>query len=186
MNSSPFASLSLGATLYTPATHPRLYEIMSGSALSETRSVVICTEDAIAERAVPSALDAIVNALTSAAQIRLQCFVRPRSPKVLGSLLERLRHEEDVRGHSVLHRLAGVVLPKVDERELDRYADTLADAPQLSVMPTIETEIAFSRGRLEALRDQLDALINPVLCVRIGGNDLFQLIGIKRLPKAPL
>ena len=47
-------------------------------------------------------------------------------------------------------------------------------------MPTLETEMAFSRQRLEALRKGLAKVSNPILCLRIGGNDLLRLLGLKR------
>ena len=43
----------LGATLYVPATHTDLGDIIRGRKLSEVRSIVICTEDAVPTAELP-------------------------------------------------------------------------------------------------------------------------------------
>ena len=170
---SPQSSVSLGATLYTPATHPRLTELISGARLSEARSLVICTEDAIASHDLERALDQISSALDSLDEVRPQCFLRPRDLTTLAELLRR----------GDAQRFSGVVLPKIDEHNIRDYGELLALAPELSLMPTVEGEVAFYRARLEKLREALGEISNRVLCVRVGGNDLLQLLGIKRPPQ---
>ena len=58
----------------------------------------------------------------------------------------------------------------------------LALAPHLCVMPTIESEVAFYRDRLDQLRIAFTHVPNLILSLRIGGNDLFKLLGMKRPP----
>ena len=41
---------SLGASLYVPANHKDLAEIANGDLLPQARSLIFCTEDAIADR----------------------------------------------------------------------------------------------------------------------------------------
>jgi hypothetical protein len=101
---SKTSPLELGATLYTPATHPRLKEIISGELLPEARSLVLCTEDAISEGELTTAIDNIARALDEVDTVRSQCFIRPRN----ASTLKRVISLIDTR------RFRGVVIPKVD------------------------------------------------------------------------
>ena len=61
-----------------------------------------------------------------------------------------------------------------------RYAELAARWPALALMPTLETAIAFDRRALERLRERLLEAGNPIVCLRIGGNDLLQCLGLKR------
>ncbi len=164
----------LGATLFMPATRADLGILLSGEKLPGVRSLTLCTEDAILDHELPQALKNIAHTLARVTERRPGLvFIRPRSPEILREILA-------LPG---VHRVDGVVLPKLDERSLRHYAECLADFPQMLIMPILETEIAFRRTRLEALAEQLAILANRVVCVRIGGNDLLQLLGIKR-PKS--
>lgn len=165
-------AIDLGATLYTPATHPRLREIISGIQLPEARSLVVCTEDAISEGELSTAIDNLTRALEEVDSVRAQCFIRPRNASTLKRIINRV--DSDC--------FQGVVIPKVDEHNIMEYAEVLALAPDLYVMPTIESEVAFYRDRLEQLRNALAHINNVILCLRIGGNDLLKLIGMKRPP----
>ena len=52
----------LGACLYVPATHPQLGDIAAGRRLTDVRSLIYCTEDAVAEHELPTALAALRHA----------------------------------------------------------------------------------------------------------------------------
>jgi citrate lyase beta subunit len=79
-----------------------------------------------------------------------------------------------------MESIDGWVLPKVTPKNLPAFAETAARLPHLLVMPTIETEVAFDRRHLCRLRNSLERLLNPVLCLRVGGNDLLSRLGLKR------
>ncbi|HET8700721.1 MAG TPA: HpcH/HpaI aldolase/citrate lyase family protein [Nitrococcus sp.] len=162
--------MGLGATLYMPATRADLVPLLNQEKLPGLRSLVVCTEDTVPEREVGAALGNLDATLEQLAPAPLMRFVRPRNSKVL---------HEIVRMPGI-GAIDGLVLPKVDETNIFTYAEAAAKVPWLTLMPTIETEVAFDRGRLERLRALLAQLGNPVLCVRIGGNDLLQLLGLKR------
>jgi citrate lyase beta subunit len=72
------------------------------------------------------------------------------------------------------------VLPKINEKNLSAYAEIVARIPALILMPTLETEVAFNRKRLDVLRNGLTKVDNSILCLRIGGNDLLRLLGLRR------
>lgn len=162
--------LELGASLYLPATRLDLIGVLNQQTLPSLRSVIVCTEDAVHEHDLPAALENLGRTLPRLAPVSLRRFLRPRNPEVLAQIL---------RLDGVEH-IDGVVLPKVDEHALLRYAQVLAEAPRLLVMPTLETDIVFARGRLERLGQHLLELDNQILCLRIGGNDILHLLGLKR------
>jgi citrate lyase beta subunit len=162
--------LALGATLYMPATRGDLPEILRLEKLPHLRSVVACTEDAIHDRDLPAALANLERVLEQCRHRHVPFFIRPRNVMVLSRLLAMAGSEN----------IDGVVLPKVTAENLLAYADVASRAPALRLLPTLETEDAFERRRLERLRAALEQVTNPILCLRIGGNDLLRLLGLKR------
>jgi citrate lyase beta subunit len=70
-------------------------------------------------------------------------------------------------------------LPKVTA---DNLPEWLAQpfAPGHRLMPTLETREIFDSAEVRRLRDQLLAVQERVLAVRIGGNDLLQCLGVRR------
>lgn len=162
--------LALGATLYMPATRSDLDRIFLQEKLPGLRSLVACTEDAIRDNELAAALTNLGYALERLRPRPLLRFVRPRDPATLEKII-RLPGCE---------RLDGFVLPKVTPGRLLAYADIAARHPHLALLPTIETDLAFDRRQLDWLLRALERVTNPVLCLRIGGNDLLNLLGIKR------
>lgn len=163
--------LGLGASLYMPAMREDLPEILNGAKLAGVRSVVACTEDAVREQDLARALRNLRLTLPVLRPGRgpLRC-VRPRNPEVLAEILA-------LRG---ARSLDAVCLPKCDRASIGEYLDVLATAPWLGIMPILETEDAFDPRALRRLRARLLPLRERIWCVRIGGNDLLQLLGMKR------
>lgn len=161
---------ALGATLYVPATHHGLEAVLNRNKLAQVRSLVVCTEDAVHERELPAALANLERALARLQPGPLLRFVRPRNAAVLDRLLRM----------SGSDRIDGLVLPKADHRTLPAFAEAAARVPHLCLMPTIETAAAFDRRALARLRKALAEVENPLLCLRIGGNDLLHLLGLSR------
>ncbi len=162
--------MALGATLYMPATRPDIAKILNQEKLARLRSVVICTEDAVLEQELASALINLRSALERLRPSSMLRFIRPRNADVLAQLV---RIPE-------IKRIDGFVLPKVSENNLSRYAEITARVPELILMPTLETEVAFSRKQLDLLCHRLTEVENPILCLRIGGNDLLGLLKLRR------
>jgi citrate lyase beta subunit len=162
--------MELGATLYMPATRKDIAKILNQQKLMGLRSVVVCTEDSILEQELAPALINLQLALEQLRPSSLLRFIRPRNPEVLSQLI---RIPE-------ITRIDGFVLPKINEKNLSVYAEMVAQIPNLILMPTLETEVAFSRKRLEVLCDELAKVGNLILCLRIGGNDLLRLLGLRR------
>ncbi|HRA89258.1 MAG TPA: HpcH/HpaI aldolase/citrate lyase family protein, partial [Planctomycetaceae bacterium] len=164
--------LQLGASLYVPATRGDLVEIANHQRFPALRSVIFCTEDAIAETDVPLALANLRQLLGQLESVGLRRFVRVRSPDVLSLLLE-------IAG---VDRLDGFVLPKLTPHNLADYLRVVPTTNRQWLMPTLETAELFDPSEMRVLRDLLLAehVRERVICLRIGGNDLLHLLGLRR------
>jgi citrate lyase beta subunit len=167
--------LRLGASLYVPATRDGLDAIGNGDKYPFLRSVIFCTEDSVHDRDVPLALDNLAAALRRFEPTDLLRFVRVRNPGVLRAVLS-------MDGAA---RLAGFVLPKVTITNLDDYFGLLPAESHFDVMPTLETAEVFDPSALRKLRTRLamDHYRRRLLALRIGGNDLLNLLSLRR-PRA--
>jgi citrate lyase beta subunit len=165
-------SLELGASLYVPATRLDLAAIGNRAKYPGLRSVIFCTEDAIGPDELPQALNHLESALRRFEPTPLLRFVRPRNPSVL-------RHLVQMEG---AHRLAGFVLPKVTRHNLDDYWAVLPPDRPYETMLTLETAEVFDPAEMAALRQRLleERPRGRILSLRIGGNDLLQLLGLRR------
>ncbi|WP_338770830.1 HpcH/HpaI aldolase/citrate lyase family protein [Massilia sp. METH4] len=162
----------LGASLYVPATHKHLLAIANGERLATLRSVIFCTEDAVAERELEDALASLAGTLAAMrADGRLDRFVRVRNATVLARVLA-------MRGAD---KLTGFVIPKATRENLGDYLRPLAGTRHL-LMPTLETTEVFDPMEMRALRLRLQEpdIAHRILALRIGGNDLLALLGLRR------
>ncbi len=164
-------ALELGATLYVPGTRTDLYDIVTGRRHPGLRSAVICLEDSIRPTDVPLALTNLAALLHKLREdgTRLAVFVRPRDERMLSHILA-------FPGIEAIH---GFVIPKATAESLPAYLRALASDSHL-LMPTLETREAFDPAELGRVREQLLAVRERILCIRIGGNDLLHTIGARR------
>jgi citrate lyase beta subunit len=163
----------LGGSLYVPVTHRDVLSIANGLKWPELRSVIFCTEDAVAPGALESGLANLRDCLAAMEpRPSLLRFVRVRHPELLDWLLA-------LPG---IEKLDGFVLPKFDLNNADRYLEPLVGDSGHLCMPTLETRDVFEPARMIALRDHLleRGYHERILALRIGGNDLLSLLGIRR------
>lgn len=163
---------ALGASLYVPTTHKDLLAIARGDKLRHLRSVIFCTEDAIAERDLSYALFNLSLALGNMGETSdMLRFVRVRNAEVLGRVLQM----------PGAHKLTGFVLPKITRHNFDSYFSQLRHTGHL-LMPTLETLEVFDDDEMRQLCRTLAApqVRARILALRIGGNDLLSLLGLRR------
>jgi citrate lyase beta subunit len=166
----------LGASLYVPALHPKLASVLSARAYPALKSVIVCTEDAVAERELDLAVHHLAQIMpTLQATPGLLRFVRVRNLTVMQTVL-------DMPGSS---RLDGFVLPKITASTMLEYTALLAARSAHShqlFMPTLETREVFEPEAMRDLRSVLmQASVRPhILALRIGGNDLLRILGMRR------
>ncbi len=165
---------ALGATLYVPATRDDLGQALLGGLHSDLRSAVICLEDAVLAADVPRALSRLQLLLVTLAarpahSARPALFVRPRDAAMLAHILR----------FDGIEAIDGFVIPKATADSLPAYLAALAFDHHL-IMPTLETRDVFDPAEMRRLREQLLAIRERVLAIRIGGNDLLQVLGTRR------
>lgn len=181
---------ALGATLYSPATRPRLAEDLLRLGADGLVSAVACLEDAIPDDRVEEAQHNVVRQLrTLSADVgpddeRLPLtFVRVRRAEQITEIAEALGGAADV--------LSGFVLPKFDASSGPAFLEALraaraASGQPLLAMPVVETAGVIHREtrtqELLGIHALLDAHRDAVLSVRIGATDLAAFYGLRRGP----
>ena len=163
----------LGASLYTPCNHPNLQTLLQ-QGLSGARSMVFCLEDAINEDDVIPALGNLKKALRHLQPNGyFRRFIRPRNPMMLAELLRM----------TDIQKIDGFVLPKVDLNSFPLFKASLDNHARhpFALMPTLETEQIFDSSALIQIRTKLLAWQENIACLRIGGNDLMNILGLKRM-----
>lgn len=162
----------LGASLYTPCTHGKLADLIQQNP-AMARSMVYCLEDAVSENELASALNNLKEALkTLQPHDHIKRFVRVRSVSMLAEMLS----------YEHIHKIDGFVLPKFDLSNVKQYWDIIEkrQGTHFSYMPTLETAQAFDQYAMTKLAEALQNWGPSITCLRIGGNDLSNLLGIKR------
>ena len=164
--------------MYVPATHPELLTVMRGTRTPHVRSLIVCTEDAILETEVQSAVAKIIATLAVLPLGGPRCFVRLRNGAVLHALLESPHAS----------RLDGFVIPKATPSLVRSTLELLGPQTPHVLMPILETKEVFDAGAMREFAASLaePAVRNRILTVRIGGNDLLSCLGLRRDVSMPI
>ena len=173
MNTTNYLSgWAFGAPLYVPAMHAELLKIANAEKIPQLKSMIICTEDAVAEKEVELSIENLHRVLPLMRKIPGRYrFIRPRNPKILKRILM-------LPGIENIH---GFVFPKFNHSNSEKYLRLLRDTDFL-IMPTLETADVFdqSAAREMAISLHEDTIKPQVALIRIGGNDLLNLLGVRR------
>ncbi|WP_298554863.1 HpcH/HpaI aldolase/citrate lyase family protein [Streptomyces luteogriseus] len=178
---------ALGATLYSPATRPRLADDVLKQAGRGVVSMVLCLEDSIDDADVGPGEENLVCQLTALddlpdADLPL-LFIRVRTPEQIPDLVRRL-------GPAV-RQLSGFVLPKFTEERGIPFLEALATAEaesgrRLFAMPVLESpELLYRESRVETLEGisrAVDKYRDRVLALRLGVTDFCSSYGLRRGP----
>ena len=101
---------SMGASLYVPANHKDLMEVANGERIGHARSLIFCTEEAVADRDLSWTLFNLSVVLANMHAVsRAQRFVRVRNPDVMARVLAMPGAD----------KLTGFVLPKTTRHNFD-------------------------------------------------------------------
>ena len=163
---------SMGASLYLPANHKHLMEVADGQRLGHTRSLIFCTEDAVADADLSWALFNLSVVLANMQRdITAERFVRVRNPEVMARVLAM----------PGVDKLTGFVIPKCTRHNFDAYFRQVRDTDHM-LMPTLETADVFNEAEMVLFRETLEApgVRSRIVALRIGGNDLLALLGLRR------
>ncbi|MEV5008296.1 MULTISPECIES: HpcH/HpaI aldolase/citrate lyase family protein [unclassified Streptomyces] len=190
---SPARTLSaaLGATLYSPATRPRLAGDIVKQADRGVVSMVLCLEDSIDDAEVEHGEENLVRQFAELAALELASgsvelpllFIRVRVPEQIPDLVRRL-------GPAV-RLLSGFVLPKFTaERGIPFLeavqASEVESGRRLFAMPVLESpELLYRESRVETLEGifrAVDKYRDRVLALRLGVTDFCSSYGLRRAP----
>jgi citrate lyase beta subunit len=178
---------ALGATLYSPATRPRLADDILKQSARGVVSMVLCLEDSIDDADVPAGEDNVVRQLTDlaarpGAAVPL-LFVRVRTPEQIPDLVRRLGPAAAL--------LSGFVLPKFTAERGLPFLEAIAAAEavagrRLFAMPVLESpELLYRETRVQTLEGifrAVDKYRDRVLALRLGVTDFCSSYGLRRGP----
>lgn len=183
---APVLAAALGATLYSPATRPRLADDVIKQARRGVVSMVLCLEDSIDDSEVPGAEENLVRQFTDLAGRGVGLpllFIRVREPRQITDLVRRL-------GESV-QLLSGFVLPKFTQERGVPFMEALTKAEsaagrRLFAMPVLESpellHLETRRESLQKIARTVDTYRDRVLALRLGVTDFCSAYGLRRAP----
>ncbi|MGW3512081.1 HpcH/HpaI aldolase/citrate lyase family protein [Streptomyces sp. NPDC000994] len=190
---SPARTLSaaLGATLYSPATRPRLADDIVKQADRGVVSMVLCLEDSIDDAEVEHGEENLVRQFAELAALEQASgsvelpllFIRVRVPEQIPDLVRRL-------GPAV-RLLSGFVLPKFTAERGISFLEAVQAAEvesgrRLFAMPVLESpELLYRESRVETLEGifrAVDKYRDRVLALRLGVTDFCSSYGLRRAP----
>ncbi|MGW4238230.1 HpcH/HpaI aldolase/citrate lyase family protein [Streptomyces sp. NPDC004749] len=179
-------SAALGATLYSPATRPRLADDVLKLARRGVVSMVLCLEDSIHDAEVEDAEANLVRQFEKLAEQGAETpllFIRVREPEQIPDLVQRL-------GPAV-RLLSGFVLPKFTEERGTPFLEALVDAESVSghklyAMPVLESpellHLETRTATLTGIATTVDKYRDRVLALRLGVTDFCSAYGLRRSP----
>lgn len=185
---SPARTLSaaLGATLYSPATRPRLADDIIKQAGRGVVSMVLCLEDSINDSEVAAAEENLVRQFADLAARGVELpllFIRVREPEQITDLVNRLGSSASL--------LSGFVLPKFTEERGVPFMEALTKAEtakglRLFAMPVLESpellHLESRRETLQGIARTVDTYRHQVLALRLGVTDFCSAYGLRRAP----
>ncbi|WP_030762911.1 HpcH/HpaI aldolase/citrate lyase family protein [Streptomyces griseus] len=182
-------AVALGATLYSPATRPRLADDIRKQAARGVVSMVLCLEDSISDADVEAGEVNLVRQFRDLAEgvpsgpgVPL-LFIRVREPHQITDLTARLG--------DTIGLLSGFVLPKFTEARGAAFLESLTQAEhtagrRLYAMPVLESpELLHLETRAETLAgiaSITDKHRDRVLALRLGVTDFCSAYGLRRSP----
>lgn len=179
MTISPF---SLGATLYMPATRNDIVDVIRENKIPNLLSMVICLEDAVSQGDILYALNNLTKITNKLAEKRPLfhkplVFIRPRNIQMAKKIVNNYN----------LVGIDGFVFPKFTLDTLVDWEQTISGS-HLVCMPTLETKNVFDVIAMQNLANALEKskLRDQIIAIRIGGNDLMSILGIRRSRNATI
>jgi citrate lyase beta subunit len=161
--------VDVGATLFIPATHKSLIDVVCHNKYEKLKSVLIDTEDGVDENSLEASYQAIKFLLSIYEKKELLVFIRPRDVK----LLKRLLEEKNI------DNIDGFILPKFSLENAKEYLSLLHKKDFL-IMPSIEGLELFDQKKLYKLRDILLPHIQKIPLLRYGLEDMLKELGMRR------
>lgn len=162
-----------------PATREDIADAILYGKIPGLRSLVICLEDAVSEADIPFALKNLELLL-----LELSNSMRSLGKNDWPLVFIRPRHAEMgrwLKAHYELSAVDGFVLPKFTLSSLAEWWDIMGET-HLCMMPTLETEDVFDVVQMRELATRLveHPCHERIIALRIGGNDLMNVVSLRR------
>lgn len=164
-----FDYIDLGSTLYTPAINKNLNVIANGEKFPYLTSVVFCLEDAIKEAQLQEAIKNIESFLKHYTPTKIKVFIRPRNIENFQQILQLEN----------INKIDGFAFAKFGTQNMNQYFQILAHK-EFYIMPVIESTDMFDAHKLKQIRDFLLPHKQKIITLRIGGEDMFKALSIKK------
>lgn len=178
-------ALSLGATIYCPATRENLFEDIVKLRNKGAGSIIICLEDSVPDERLAEAEDNLVSVLGDLHERGVEdlplLFVRPRTPEHFQAIGSRIAPFMKV--------LTGFSFPKfTHENAVSFLSLTNMFSEQIGhhlyAMPILESpSIIIKETRMDELAgifDSCQLYKETVLAIRIGATDMASPYGLRR------
>jgi len=158
----------ISISLYIPSINKNLAEIVNREKFPHLKSVIICLEDSILDNQVEEGENNLKNLLANLTEKKLAIFVRARN----------FEHFKQVLDFPNIDKIDGFVIPKFDLDNMDKYLPFFKRA--FYFMPVIEGRDSFDVFRLNQIRNNLLDYFDSILSIRIGSEDIGNILNIKR------
>ena len=177
----------VGPLMYSPATNDNIYSKLVAGEWGTTYSLALCLEDSIDDDAVEQGEKTIIETFRKIYdnQDKIsylpKIFIRVRYPEQISRLCQNLGE--------TISLLKGFTLPKFVPENAEKYINEIKIVNENSshtiyMMPILESgELVSLNTRHQALEKLHSMLIECkeyVLNIRVGGNDLCHIFGIRR------
>lgn len=178
---------AVGALMYTPALNDKAADKIIAEAWGTKYSIAFCLEDTIAEEALQRAEETLIATLTKLKEAKAKkhfympmVFIRVRNPEQFAKFYPKLESLWDV--------VTGIIFPKYAGIYAENYNRVFKaakeKAPDLWAMPILESPNLLNphylHNRLEYIDSKIRELGDSVLNIRLGGNDMCNVYGVRR------
>jgi len=163
------SSTNLGGTLFIPATHKNLFEVVEGKKYPNLKSVLIDCEDSINNEDLELALQKIKQLLLNINNSKCLVFIRPRDIEILKEILT----------YDGVEKIDGFILPKFSLQNAEEYLSILESSSHC-IMPSIEGEELFDNSKLMQLKNILKPYSEKIILIRFGLEDMLRQLKMRR------
>lgn len=179
---------SVGALLYCPANNESIASSLLTEKFGDKFSLALCLEDTIndnhvaeAEKILLHSFDTIYKTHRAHNFYLPKIFIRVRCPEQIKRLTEEMGTSRNI--------LSGYIAPKFSLENADEYISAIKNVNRkfqqpIYLMPIFESptliHLQSRYSILYELKAKLDAIEEMVLNIRVGGNDLCHMFGLRR------
>lgn len=180
---------SVGALMYTPANNRGIVDKLLKNEFENKFSLAFCLEDTINDDKVEEAEEILVDTIKrlhmevqSGTDFYLpKIFIRVRRPEQVSDLIRRFGEARDI--------ITGFNTPKFDESNALAYIQEMRIINKIYnkvyyIMPILESpamvDLRTRYDFLYKMKEYLDSIEEWVLNIRVGGNDLSHVFGVRR------